>query len=86
MQTPEMQLGVPPEQTTLHAPQLVALVLRFTQVPEQLTVPAGQAHTPEEHTRPPVQMEPQTPQCVALVLRLVSQPSVRLVLQSPKPV
>ena len=29
---------------------------------------------------------PHAPQCVALVLRLVSQPSVRLVLQSPKPV
>lgn len=74
-----------PPHAAAQAPQLVALVSRFTQVPEQLTVPAGQAHTPEEHTWPPVHAEPHAPQWVALVLMLVSQPSVRLVLQSPKP-
>ncbi len=34
----------------------------------------------------PVHAVPHAPQRVALVLRLVSQPSMRLVLQSPKPV
>ncbi len=54
VQEPIAQPVVPdepdPPQAAAQAPQLAALVLRFTQVPEQLTVPAGQAHTPDEHT------------------------------------
>jgi hypothetical protein len=73
-------------QATPQPPQLVALVFVLMQVPEQLVVLAGQPQVPLVHTCVAGQAVPQAPQWVALVRTSVSQPSVRLLLQSPKPV
>jgi hypothetical protein len=91
-----------PEHARLHAPQLSALVLRFTSQPSsavgavgwpQLAKPELQVevHSPPLHARPATfeveHPRPQLPQLPVLVFRLVSQPSVSLFpLQSPKPV
>lgn len=101
-QRPATQAGVvarfaPPEQLAPHAPQSLSVVRRsisqpllavpsqspklvlqaMPQVPE---VQVGVEFARVEHT------VPQPPQFEVLVLVLVSQPSVRLRLQSPKPV
>lgn len=71
---------------TPQPPQLVALVLWFTHVPEQFEKPVAQPHVPLLQTCVAGHAVPQAPQWVALVRMSVSQPSVRLALQSPKPV
>ena len=67
---------VPPH-AAAQAPQLVALVSRFTQVPEQLTVPAGQPQVPLVHTWVAGQAVPQVPHALhdLHVLRFLPDPS-----------
>ena len=82
-----LEMVFPPvAQTTSQPPQLEVLLLVLMQVPEQLVVPAGQPQVPLVHTWVAGQAVPQAPQWVALMRVSVSQPSVRLLLQSPKPV
>lgn len=61
MQAHAPALHVPRPHCTPQAPQFVGLVERFTQVPAQFTVPAGQ-HFPLLHVEPPAQTTPHAPQ------------------------
>jgi hypothetical protein len=44
------------------------LLVRSTQVPEQLVWPAGQAHAPDWQVMPPEHTLPQAPQLLVLVV------------------
>lgn len=83
-------------QVASHAPQFAAEVLRLTSHP--LLAVASQSPKPAVHAKPQVplvheivalaragQAFPHAPQCEVLLVVLISHPSVRLVLQSPKP-
>ena len=60
-----------PAQDLPHMPQLVRLLAKFTQAPEQAVVPAPQValHMPFEHNRPAVQPVWQAPQFCGSELR-----------------
>ncbi len=83
-------------QVASHAPQFAAEVLRLISQP--FAAVASQSPKPVVHAKPQVPLVHEIvalarvgqafmhpPQCEVLVLRLASQPSVRLLLQSPKP-
>jgi hypothetical protein len=65
---------VPAAQALPHAPQLLELVLRSMQLPEQSLWPFGQAHCPAEQYFPPLQTLPHAPQLVESLCRSAQMP------------